>query len=117
VGRRAGAPRPEAGTQGPPRLLDNDDRIHALIAVIGVALLIFGLIEAELRAALGPDVPLPGILPEGRAARPTARAVLAAFGLHLTYTASGIVLDQLSPVQRQILALLNIPLPWPEKPA
>jgi hypothetical protein len=100
-----------------PVFLHNDDRIHALIAVIGVALLIFGLIEAELRAALGPDVPLPGILPEGRAARPTARAVLAAFGLHLTYTASGIVLDQLSPVQRQILALLNIPLPWPEKPA
>jgi hypothetical protein len=25
--------------------------------------------------------------------------------------------DHLSPVQRQILALLNIPLPWPEKPA
>jgi hypothetical protein len=101
-----------------PVFLHNDDRIEALIAVIGIALLIFGLIEAELRAALGPDVPLPGILPEGRAAKPTARAVLAAFdGLHLTYTAGGIVLDQLSPVQRQILALLNIPPPWPEKPA
>ena len=100
-----------------PVFLHNDDRIHALIAVIGISLLIFGLIEAELRAALGPDVPLPGILPEGRAARPTARAVLATFdGLHLTYTPAGIVLDQLSPVQRQILALLNIPLPWPEKP-
>lgn len=100
-----------------PVFLHNDDRIEALIAVIGIALLIFGLIEAELRAALGPDVPLPGILPEGRAARPTARAALAAFdGLHLTYTAGGIELDHLSPVQRQILALLNIPLPWPENP-
>jgi hypothetical protein len=100
-----------------PVFLHNDDRIEALIAVIGIALLIFGLIEAELRAALGPDVPLAGILPEGRAARPTARAALAAFeGLHLTYTAGGIELDHLSPVQRQILALLNIPLPWPEKP-
>lgn len=100
-----------------PVFLHNDDRIEALIAVIGIALLIFGLTEAELRAALGPDVPLPGILPEGRAARPTARAALAAFdGLHLTYTAGGIELDHLSPVQRQILALLNIPLPWPEKP-
>src|SRR6266566_4937903 len=71
-----------------PVFLHNDDRIEALIAIIGIALLIFGLIEAELRTALGgPDVPLPGILPEGRAARPTARAVLAAFaGLHLTYT-------------------------------
>ena len=100
-----------------PVFLHNDDRIHALIAVIGIALLIFGLIEAELRTALGPDIPLPGILPEGRAAKPTARAVLAAFdGLHLTYTPAGIVLDRLTQVQRTILALLNIPLPWPEKP-
>ncbi len=101
-----------------PVFLHNDDRIEALIAVIGIALLIFGLIEAELRAALGPGVPLPGILPEGRAAIPTARAVLAAFdGLHLTYTPGGIVLDRLTRVQRTILALLNIPLPWPEKPS
>src|SRR6266700_837949 len=99
-----------------PVFLHNDDRIQALIAVIGIALLIFGLIEAELRAALGDNVPLPGILPEGRAAKPTARAVLAAFdGLHLTYTPAGIVLDRLTSIQRTILALLNIPLPWPEK--
>src|SRR6266487_1766299 len=101
-----------------PVFLHNDDRITALIAVIGIALLIFGLIEAELRAALGPDTPLPGILPEGRAARPTARAALAAFdGLHLTYTPAGIALDRLTPVQRTILAHLDIPLPWPEKPS
>jgi hypothetical protein len=100
-----------------PVFLHNDDRIQALIAIIGIALLIFGLIEAELRAALGPGIPLPGILPEGRAAIPTARAVLAAFdGLHLTYTPAGPVLDQLTQVQRTTLALLNIPLPWPEKP-
>jgi hypothetical protein len=101
-----------------PVFLHNDDRIEALIAVIGIALLIFGLIEAELRTALGPGVALPGILPEGRAAVPTARAALAAFdGLHLTYTPAGIVLDRLTQVQRTILAHLNIPLPWPEKPA
>jgi len=101
-----------------PVFLHNDDRIQALIAVIGIALLIFGLIEAELRASLGDGVPLPGLLPEGRAAIPTARAVLAAFdGLHLTYTPAGIVLDHLTPVQRTILAHLDIPLPWPEKPA
>jgi hypothetical protein len=99
-----------------PVFLHNDDRIEALIAVIGIALLIFGLIEAELRASLGDGVPLPGILPEGRAAIPTARAVLAAFdGLHLTYTPAGIVLDRLTQVQRTILAHLDIPLPWPEK--
>jgi hypothetical protein len=101
-----------------PVFLHNDDRIEALIAIIGIALLIFGLIEADLRASLGDGVPLPGILPEGRAAIPTARAVLAAFdGLHLTYTPGGIVLDRLTQVQRTILAHLNIALPWPEKPA
>ncbi len=98
-----------------PVFLHNDDRIEALIAVIGIALLIFGLIEAELRAALGDNNALPGILPEGRAAKPTARAALTAFdGLHLTYTTSAMVLDPLTPTQRMILALLQIPLPWPE---
>ena len=98
-----------------PVFLHNDDRIEALIAVIGIALLIFGLIEAELRAVLGDGVPLPGILPEGRAAIPTARAVIAAFGgLCATYTTRGLVLDRLTRTQRTILGLLNIPLPWPE---
>ena len=99
-----------------PVFLHNDDRIHALIAVIGIALLIYGLIEADLRAALGPHTPLPGLLPEGRDAIPTARALLTAFtDLHATYTSGGgLVLDRLTPVQRLILAHLNIPLPWPE---
>jgi len=101
-----------------PIFLHNDDRIAALVAVIGIALLIFGLIEAELRAALGPGTPLPGILPEGRAAIPTARAALTAFdGLCATHTPDGgLILDRLTPAQRMILARLDIPLPWPEKP-
>jgi len=101
-----------------PIFLHNDDRIAALVAVIGIALLIFGLIEAELRNALGPGTPLPGILPEGRAAIPTARAALTAFdGLCATYTpGGGLILDRLTPAQRMILACLDIPLPWPEKP-
>jgi transposase len=98
-----------------PVFLHNDARIEALIAVIGIALLIFGLIEAELRAALGEGATLPGILPEGRAAKPTARAALAAFdGLSVTYTPNGLVLDRLTHTQRIILALLGIHLPWPE---
>ena len=98
-----------------PVFLHNDDRIQALIAVIGIALLVFGLIEADLRRALGPDTPLPGILPEHRNAVPTARAVLTAFaGLHATYTTTGLLLDRLTPTQRLILAHLDIPLPWPE---
>ncbi len=100
-----------------PIFLHNDDRIEALVAVVGIALLIFGLIEADLRRRLSPGDPhLPGLLPEGRAAKPTGRNILAAFqGLSLTYGPHGPLLDSLDPTQRRILALLDIPLPWPEK--
>lgn len=100
-----------------PIFLHNDDRIHALISIVGIALLIFGLIESQTRHALGDDELLPGLLPEGRAAKPTARNTLAAFqGLGLTYTADGIRLDRLTHTQRRILDLLEIPPPWPQQP-
>jgi len=95
--------------------LHNDDRIEALISIVGLALVVFGLIEIELRRALG-DQRLDGLLPEGRAARPTGRNILAAFqGLGLTYTATGIVLDRLTHTQRRILELLEVTVPWPEQ--
>jgi hypothetical protein len=97
-----------------PIFLHNDDRVHALISIIGIALLIFGLIEARTRAALGDDQHLPGLLPERRAARPTGRNILAAFqGLGLTYTHTGIQLDPLTDTQQHILDLLQIQPPWP----
>ncbi|MGH3924395.1 MAG: IS1634 family transposase, partial [Pseudonocardiaceae bacterium] len=99
-----------------PVFLHNDDRIDALAAVVGIALLVFGLLEADLRARLGVEQTMPRLLPEGRAAKPTGRNILAAFqGLALTYTAQGPLLDPLTPTQRRILALLDIPLPWPEQ--
>jgi hypothetical protein len=97
-----------------PIFLHNDDRVHALISIIGISLLIFGLIEARTRAALGEDQQLPGLLPEGRAAKPTGRNILAAFqGLGLTYTHHGIQLDRLTDTQQHILDLLKIQSPWP----
>ncbi len=101
-----------------PVFLHTDTRIEALFGVVGLALLVFGLIEADLRRALPGEEPLlPGLLPEGRAAKPTGRNVLVCFNhLGLTYTASGPVLDRLTPTQRQVLALLDISLPWPEQP-
>jgi len=101
-----------------PVFLHTDARIEALFGVIGLALLIFGLTEADLRRALPVDKPrLPGLLPEGRAAKPTGRKVLLCFNhLGLTYSANGPVLDRLTPTQRQVLALLDIALPWPEQP-
>ena len=97
-----------------PIFLHNDDRVYALLSIVGISLLIFGLIEAQTRAALDPDQQLPGLLPEGRAAKPTGRNILAAFqGLGLTYTRAGIQLDPLTDTQQHILDLLQIQPPWP----
>lgn len=97
-----------------PIFLHNDDRVYALISIVGIALMIFGLIEAQTRAALGTEQQLPGLLPEGRAARPTGRNILASFqGLGLTYTQTGIQLDPLTDTQHNILELLRIQPPWP----
>lgn len=99
-----------------PIFLHNDDRVYALISIVGISLLIFGLIEAQTRAALGETQQLPGLLPEGRAARPTGRNILAAFqGLGLTYTHTGIQLDPLTDTQQHILELLQIQPPWPQQ--
>ena len=103
-----------------PVFLHNDDRIYALISTVGIALLIFGLIETEVRKALDADerhedkrLPL---LPETRLAKPTGANILAAFqGLDLTYTHRGIELDRLTPTQQRILELLGIHSPWPTK--
>ena len=100
-----------------PIFLHNDDRIYALISIIGIALLIFGLLETQLRNALAaaeqPDKRLP-LLPEDRLAKPTGANILSAFqGLDLTYTHHGIELDPLTPTQQRILNLLKIQPPWP----
>jgi hypothetical protein len=99
-----------------PIFLHNDDRIHALVSLVGIALLIFGLIETEVRKRLDRDQQLPALLPEGRAAKPTGRNILAAFqGLGLTHTPDGIQLDRLTTTQRRILELLEIQPPWPQQ--
>jgi len=102
-----------------PIFLHNDDRIYALISIIGIALLIFGLLETQLRQALDADdqqdkrLPL---LPESRLSKPTGANILAAFqGLDLTYTHRGIELDPLTPTQQRILDLLGVIPPWPQR--
>jgi transposase len=99
-----------------PIFLHNDDRIYALISIVGIALLIFGLIETQTRRALGEQQELAGLLPEGRSAKPTGRNILAAFqGLGLTYTHNGIQLDRLTHTQQRVLELLDIQPPWPQQ--
>ncbi len=92
-----------------PLFLHNDARISALVSVVGLALLVFGLVETDLRRAIGPGEHLDGLLPEHRSARPTARNAFAVFqGLGLTYTPAGLALDRLTATQRRVLALLGI---------
>lgn len=100
-----------------PIFLHNDDRVYALISIVGIALLIFGLIESQLRRALARDGhKLLPLLPEERLAKPTGRNILAAFqGLGITYTPSGPRLDRLTQTQQRILELLEIQPPWPEQ--
>lgn len=100
-----------------PIFLHNDDRVYALLSTVGIALLIFGLIESQARGALDEhEDKLPGLLPEGRAAIPTGRNILAAFqGLGLTYTQDGIRLDRLTHTQQRTLELLEIEPPWPQQ--
>ena len=103
-----------------PIFLHNDDRIYALISIIGIALLIFGLLETQVRKALNADeqqldkrLPLLG---EDRLAKPTGSNILSAFqGLDLTYTHRGIELDSLTATQQRILNLLGIRPPWPQR--
>jgi transposase len=101
-----------------PIFLHNDDRIYALISIVGIALLIFGLIETGVRQALQADhqEKLLPLLPEARLAKPTGANILSAFqGLDLTYTHRGVELDPLTPTQQRILELLHIHPPWPQR--
>jgi transposase len=103
-----------------PIFLHNDDRIYALISIVGIALLIFGLLETQLRNALDADEQqhdkrLP-LLPEARLSKPTGANILSAFqGLDLTYTHRGIELDPLTHTQHRILDLLGVQPPWPQR--
>jgi hypothetical protein len=55
--------------------LHSNQRIHAFIHVICLALLVFSLIERQARLGAGPDGKIPGLY-AGRPARPTGALVL-----------------------------------------
>jgi len=60
-----------------PMFLHSNQRIHALIHVICLALLIFCLVERQARLGAGPDGKIPGLY-AGRHARPTGALVFGA---------------------------------------
>jgi transposase len=100
-----------------PVWLKDVGRIEALLGLYFFALLTEALLERELRQAMErEDVEALPMYPEGRACRrPTARRLFDLFEsiqrheLHQPGKPPTVLVTELSPVQRRILRLLNIP--------
>ncbi|MGH8975591.1 MAG: IS1634 family transposase, partial [Acidimicrobiia bacterium] len=95
-----------------PVFLHSNRRAAALVAVCSMALMVYGLIESEVRKAIAPRRTMIGLLPEGRSARPTAPNIFGTFaglGFQRVRTADGLreILDALTPAQQQILSAIG----------
>jgi transposase len=69
-----------------PLFVQKNSRIAALITVICLALLVFCLIERQVRQALGGDGKMAGLYPDARRVAPTARMImyhLSTLDLHI----------------------------------
>jgi transposase len=96
-----------------PVFLKSNRRAAALVQICSIALLVYGLIEAEVRNAIAPARIIPGLLPEQRAARPTAENIFKAFaglGYQRVRTSDGIeyIPDPLGTAQTVILPALDL---------
>jgi transposase len=93
-----------------PLFVQSNRRIQALVTVICLALLIFCLVEREVRRAIAPDLTLQGLY-VGQPARPTGRLIFQALaGLRLI-PASGHdppIIPQPPPLQARLLQLLDV---------
>jgi len=90
--------------------VQNNRRIEALLSVICLALLIFSLIEREVRRAIEPEVTMTGF--SGRPkARPTGRLIFEALAslrlVPATANAPPVVLHPIG-IEARILDLLDI---------
>lgn len=93
-----------------PMFLKNNRRIAALITVICLALLIFCLVEREVRNAIAPAEKLDGIY-VGRPAKPTARLIFEALQqLRLVpgHAPDPHIIPQPPPLHIRLLDLLNV---------
>lgn len=94
-----------------PIFLEHNRRITALITVICLALLVFCLIERQVRQALGAEQTMRGLYPDNRKVRPTGRMILYHLdGLMLrpgTATDPPVILVS-QGVQAHLLELLGI---------
>ncbi len=93
-----------------PMFLKNNRRIAALITVICLALLIFCLIERQVRQAIAPQSTLDGLY-VGRPAKPTGRLIFEALARLRLIPATGGQppgIPQPPPLQARLLALLDV---------
>jgi transposase len=93
-----------------PVFLKNNRRIEALLSVICLALLIFCLVEREVRRVIAPDTKMTGF-PGRPTARPTGRLIFDALArLHLIpATATGPpIIPAPTGVQARLLELLHV---------
>lgn len=94
-----------------PMFLRSNKRIAALITVICLALLVFCLIERQVRQALGPQRTMRGFYLEPRAVRPTGELILTALAeLRIrpgTATSPPVVVIS-AGIQAQLLELLDV---------
>ncbi|HEY2669781.1 MAG TPA: IS1634 family transposase [Rugosimonospora sp.] len=93
-----------------PIFLKNNRRIAALITVICLALLIFCLIEREVRRAIAPAEKLDDLY-VGRPAKPTGRLIFDALGQLRLIPGRGNdppTIPRPGPLQTQLLDLLNV---------
>ena len=92
----------------------------ALIQVICLALLIFCLIERQVRQALGPEQTMIGLYPDNRRVRPTGRMILYHLGelnLRIGNVTDPPTVQITRGVQLHLLELLGIQVTqtrWPQ---
>lgn len=96
-----------------PLFVSSNQRIVGLITILGLALLVFSLIEREARRALGPAAKVPNLLAGHVAARPTGENLLKALReialatVELAGERQQLV-SELSHLHRTLLALLGV---------
>jgi hypothetical protein len=97
-----------------PLFVSSNRRIVGLITILGIALLVFSLLEREARRALAPAATVPKLLAGHVAARPTGENLLRALQeIALATVILGgechRLVSELSTLHRTLLALLGVP--------
>ncbi|SES49909.1 hypothetical protein SAMN04487983_10966, partial [Streptomyces sp. yr375] len=103
-----------------PVFVQHNHRVAALVQVICLALLVFSLIERQVRQALGPTQTMTGLYPDNRRVRPTGRMILYHLGeltLRIGNVTDPPTVQITRGVQLHLLELLGIEVTrtrWPQ---